>query len=186
MINAAKQTSEELCRNRWNQGEKNGVICIDEKYPGTLGVSLSIDSSYENKTLIVSGLDVVIPSNYLLSKTHKNPLDIFINKGNLVLVQDGSNTGNLMSFDVQGNPTTTAGVSSGEFLKGTFIVNGLVWGRGYDGVQIPNKVFIHGKITSLNSVENSVPRVTQVSNLLGKPLSVNEVSLPLIFVWQCK
>lgn len=182
LINAAKQRAEELCRDKWNTPLKKGLRCVDS--PNS---PIVIDSFYENATLIVRNGNVVIPETYLTSDSSRAPLDIFIDRGKLILKKYSSSP-RLLSFTDYGTPAskTEVAVSSGLFLKGTFIVNGLIQGEGYHASQVPHKLFLHGKITTLNGVTKSPARIKHASQVLNQALQEENVYLPALFTWQCK
>ncbi|MDR0370164.1 MAG: hypothetical protein LBH96_06880 [Candidatus Peribacteria bacterium] len=94
----------------------------------------------------------------------------------------------MLGFNDQAYPTTNAGevVASGIFLKGNFIINGIVSLPQNEQAQ-KNRVFIHGKFTSLNTyAEPSASRLTQVKDILkSSSISTKEVDLTQVFSWRC-
>ena len=93
-------------------------------------------------------------------------LDIFIDEGNLYINPD---TSSRVSFNIQGFPATTGIVNEGEFLKGNFVINGLLLGGDPSNVDaIKRKLHLQGKFVSLNTPlsEPSQGRVTQVTETL--------------------
>ncbi|GHW02581.1 hypothetical protein AGMMS50249_3670 [candidate division SR1 bacterium] len=185
LTNAAKRASETLCRgdqrNKTSRTDK--VTCINEsRANGEIYLS-----EYEGQTLIVKDHDVIVPYSYL-QKADQQPVDLFIDGGKLILKQERS-TGSLKSFDALGLYSPTAGVSSGEILKGNFIINGVIIGSGFDGYTIPHKLFIHGKFTSLNTIEADTSVITaresQLSKLGLNGITTSQIELKEIFTRTC-
>lgn len=174
VINRAAINAEALCRNSWitdwNQySAAKKIICYDGN---VTGVPLVFDnfSSLLDKTLVVKWVDVFF-LNYM--KHWDKPISVFIDKGNLVL-QDKENESDLSMFDDNGYVQvvdSTKVVNKGNYLKGTFIVNGLILGKNdvtgtYDHHR--NKLYVQGKLMSLNTYDEPTPaRKAMVKSLLS-------------------
>jgi hypothetical protein len=66
-------------------------------------------------------------------------------------------------------------------LKGNFIVNGLIGPSNYQ-----QKVFIHGKFTSLNTYANpGSTKVQQLQQLLSSTIGAEDIDLTKVFAWRC-
>lgn len=128
VINTARKNADQLCRNRWNSSTLADVLCYD------LSSNLVIpDFNFTNrkgKTVIVKNGDVVITQ--AMSK-NEAPINLFIDRGNLYL-KNPESTGNLQDFDAYGFPTDGAivGGAKANYLKGNFIINGLIMGTNDD------------------------------------------------------
>lgn len=176
LINYAKRKAEELCRGKWSTSQtiptNSNIICWEWK-----GLNWTITtSSLWDKTLIVKNGSITL--NGKMTSSSK-PLDIFIDGGKLLINQWSSD---MLEFNNQGYPTTTASavVAKGIFLKGNFIVNGIV------GPQKANRVIIHGKFTSLNTyAEPTVNRLNQVKEIVGGEITAKHVDLTQVFSWRC-
>jgi hypothetical protein len=76
---------------------------------------------------------------------------------------------NKQRFQGNGYPTTAAGVTSGVYLRGNILVNGLVTGKdplSTAYTSYPHKLYIHGKLASLNTpLQAAQGRIDQVTKL---------------------
>ncbi|MDR2541490.1 MAG: hypothetical protein LBD11_07195 [Candidatus Peribacteria bacterium] len=114
-------------------------------------------------------------------------LNIFIDGGKLILAQSLNDR---ISFNEKGYPITSGtGVYTGIFLKGNFIINGIVVGnqtKGAKNTVVPYKTFIHGKFTSLNTyIEPSTQRQTQLNSLLNSNPLPSAIDLREVFSRRC-
>jgi len=112
LINAARRNAQELCRG----GSTATVLCL--KGDQTRSVS-----SLAGQIVIIENGNLTLNGS---STNDSQPLNIFIDKGNLILTQTSDQN---VSFNAQGFPevpATSASIASGVFLKGNFVVNGLV------------------------------------------------------------
>ena len=174
LINTAKKNAEQICAI---DQDTTDVICKsgDQTYDIT---------ALNEKTLVVNGGDLTLQGQM---NSSNEPLDIFINGGNLIL---DLKTGHLTSFTEDGFPVYNGGnetkpvAYTGIYLKGNFIVNGLVqlatWTEN-------EKYFIHGKFTSLNTYDIPTPqRKQQIQTVLNNPSISNEqINLTKVFKWRC-
>lgn len=69
LINAARQRATELCRDKWNTS-RDGIECVDRTFPD-VRITTANASNYEGKTLIVSGVNVVISEEYLARSSNR-------------------------------------------------------------------------------------------------------------------
>ncbi len=193
VINIAKKNAESLCRWLVYQTESSktqilrntsssNVICYQNS------PDLWINLQGNNNTLI--GKTVIIQSGNLTLKWNMDSsspsLDIFIDWGNLYV--DPNWNGTATKFNVQWFPTTlNDAVNQGIFLKGNFVINGLLLGRQNNapGV-ISNKIHLQGKFVSLNTP--SAPsdwRVEQVTDTLWTDIYSGRINLENLLTRQC-
>lgn len=182
LINEAKRNADALCRWNW----ESAVVWRSTKEINCVNNGVVKLDDYIGKTLIVQGKDVNVSSDYL-RKMDQQPVDLFIDGGNLVLEQTETLNG-LVSFDAKGNPVSIGGVSSWELLKGNFVINWLIqWNSGDNKSQVIHKLFIHWKFTSLNINAQSGAAVvnTRINQLWGN-VDPRQVSLEEVFSRRCK
>lgn len=100
------------------------VLCLD-----AANATISLGATqYAGKTIIVKNGNLILNS-YMASTDQ--PTTIFVAKGNLFLPQGTqSNPQHLIDFSPSGYPTGIVDASSSKahYLKGNFIVNGLILG----------------------------------------------------------
>lgn len=109
-INQLKRTASDLCRGKrvydasnWlNSTEK--VVCIGSSADlftesNAIEIDLPVTSQYDGKTLIVYGKNVVLHNSMPQSNTYS--LNLFIDRGNLLLDENGTAPNN--TFDKDGN-----------------------------------------------------------------------------------
>ncbi len=159
LINFAKQKTQELCQGK----EKNqdittstdSILCYENR---NITIDLTNTSTYKNKTILVKSGNVLLQ----WGMTGDSPsLDLFIDKGLLVLPQDWFTS---QGFDEQGFPTNTAAVSSWLYLRGNLIINGLIVP---ESGTFTHKLHIQGKVTMLNSpLIPTAGKNTQIEKLL--------------------
>lgn len=124
-------------------------------------------------------------TSYLDRNNNTNaPTTIYLMDGDLVLPASAQ-TGSMVQFQGNGylNSTNNTTNPKAAYLKGNFIVNGLVQIK--DGEKLGNKLVVHGKIASLNTLEapNRLQRdflEAQVLKGKQKPVILSE-----LFDWQC-
>ena len=130
------------------------------------------------------------------------PLDIFVDKGRLIFERESVEPNDeRLNFNVNAFPALLgeASVASGKYLKGNFIVNGLVGlvGKTLSSPYAP-KFFIYGKFTSLNTyarelANNRVPQLcrllcpssTDCNNNENSCVSASEIDLASVFPRRC-
>ena len=183
LINQARKTAEELCKGKWSQSYDTSpeVIC----WEGNNSTRSLNPSVIGNKTLIVRNGTIVLERPMTSTSS---PLNIFIDGGRLLL-QQGAGSSYIQGFDEKWYPTTTSPKYEWMFLKGNFIINGLI---GYLTTQtnyssIQYKVFIHGKFTSLNTYTYpSEARSIQVADVLNRTsVPTERIDLQAVFSWRC-
>lgn len=162
------------------------VICIDEN-------SNMRDFSADElagKTVIVRNQNLTL-SSY---QTDTDPaINLFIDGGNLLLSATEVATGTLPGFDDFGYLAPTQNCencSKANYLKGNFIINGLIL-AGADGTQkLANKLYIHGRLVSFNTFTKPTPeRIATVKTLLGEKRKEDfsqKIALDELFSWSCK
>ena len=184
LINAAKKESEKLCQGKWSNNLTNSdVICID----GSKAIN-SIED-YNGKTIILRNGILTLKGD---SRNLNNGINVFVDRGNLKFAfnQDKRQTFNERGFPTNGDDA----IYSGIYLKGNFIVNGLVEVEELKDY----KYFIHGKFTSLNTysaASSSYERLHQIQNLLSGVVPeiggtdvgnlVSKADLTQVFRWRC-
>lgn len=129
VINIATKKADELCRDKWidvsqTQPLNGSVLCLDA---ANATISLGSDQ-YADKTIIVKNGNLIL-GEYM--RADAQPTTIFVAKGHLFLPQGTqSNPQHLIDFSPSGYPTGIVDASSSKahYLKGNFIVNGLILG----------------------------------------------------------
>ncbi|MFA7298572.1 MAG: hypothetical protein WC010_02905 [Candidatus Absconditabacterales bacterium] len=179
LINFAKQKGQQLCQgkelylNTILGIDPANIICIENH-------DLTIDlntTTYENKTIIVKNGNVLLQGGM---NTTSPALDLFIDKG-LLYLPNPFNT--RQGFDDQGFPVNN-GVTSGMFLKGNFIINGLMLGEGVTAFD--HKLHLQGKITTLNTpLTPNQSRIDQIEELLGTTTYESFINLQKVFTRTC-
>lgn len=140
IINIANKRAESLCRNRWGSLTPNGdIICAKSAKNGG-----SIDpKSYAGKTIVIKEGNLTL-TKYM--ETTSQPITILLIHGDLIL----PNTNASQTFLGNGYPDRD-GIIKANFLKGNFIINGLIQNQGTE--EITNKLIVHGKIASFNTLQ---------------------------------
>lgn len=167
IINIANKRAESLCRNRWGNLNPNGdVICA--KNGG------SIDPKrYAGKTIVIKEGDLTL-TEYMDATSQ--PITILLIHGDLKL----KNTNASQTFLGNGYPDKN-GIIKANFLKGNFIINGLIQNQG---TEITNKLIVHGKIASFNTLQE--PNDQTKVKLRNIGIDTNKkIWLSEIFTWKC-
>ncbi|MCF7835152.1 hypothetical protein K9M48_03800 [Candidatus Gracilibacteria bacterium] len=190
LINQVRQNSENMCRGKYKDVgfittfADDNLFCIDFNLSSAKKIVLNSTDIFNlrNKILITKNGDIQIDKT--MSSTD-GPTSIFIDNGNLILNQ---NMGGI-SMDGNGYPSISNAVTSGAYLKGNFIVNGLIYAlSGSTKSDFGHKLFINGKLASLNTP--SIPsegRKAQVKDVLntGADTYNNFIRLDRVFTRQC-
>lgn len=167
IINIANKRAESLCRNRWGSLTPNGdLICA--KNGG------SIDPKrYAGKTIVIKEGDLTL-TEYM--EATSQPITILLIDGDLKL----TNTNASQRFLGNGYPDRD-GIIKANFLKGNFIINGLIQNQG---TEITNKLIVHGKIASFNTLQE--PNKQTREKLSKIWINTNKkIWLSEIFTWKC-
>ena len=167
IINIANKRAESLCRNKWGSLTPNGdIICA--KNGG------SIDPrSYAGKTIVIKEGDLTL-TKYM--ETTSQPITILLIQGDLKLPNLDAN----QTFLGNGYPDRD-GIIKANFLKGNFIINGLIQNQG---TEITNKLIVHGKIASFNTLQE--PNEQTKVKLRNIGIDTNKkIWLSEIFTWKC-
>ncbi|MBB1543776.1 MAG: hypothetical protein HG456_003355 [candidate division SR1 bacterium] len=167
IINIANKRAESLCRNRWGNLTPNGdIICA--KNGG------SIDPKrYAGKTIVIKEGDLTL-TEYMDATSQ--PITILLIHGDLKLPNlDASQT-----FLGNGYPDKN-GIIKANFLKGNFIINGLIQNQG---TEITNKLIVHGKIASFNTLQEPNDQTKVKLRNIGIDTS-KKIGLSEIFTWKC-
>jgi len=181
LINFAKQKAQELCQGKDFYthpkliSTAEDIICIEKQ-----NVEINLNSSfYENKTIIVKDGNVILTNGMDESSP---ALDLFIDKWVLYL----PNPITPQTFDTQWFPNNANLVSSWLYLKGNFIINGLiVWWTPTAKTWFNHKLHVQGKITTLNTpLEPTSGRIGQVNEILWIGYE-SFISLQKVFTRTC-
>jgi len=205
IVNLARQRAEELCRNKWERvpgteedlGNRAGqVLCYDGNKDRNSRI-LRVNRYDEVAALIVKNADVFL-LNYQVTRNNAAITNLFIDKGYLFLLDEARNKFDLKKFDQNGYQTQDASnpwISYGNFLRGNFIVNGLIIGMKPDTGQftpIKNKLVIHGKVASYNTYTTPDDNKKQViKDILGsdggrvEEGTLKFIGLDQVFKWSC-
>ena len=171
IINLANKRAESLCRNRWGNLAPNGdVICA--KNGG------SIDpTTYAGKTIIIQQGDLTL-KNYM--ETTNQPITILLMTWDINLPNTKAN----QRFLGNGYPNKN-GIIKANFLKGNFIINGLIQGDSNSNNEIQRKLIVHGKIASFNTLNTPTKEVKENIGRIGIDPN-KKIGLSEIFTWKCK
>ena len=205
VINLARQRAEELCRNKWKEvlGSEQDlnnkawqVLCYDGSKDRNSRI-LRVKGYDKVAALIVKNADVFLP-NYQKTQNNAAITNLFIDKGYLFLLDEERDKSHLQKFDQNGYQTQDASnpwISYGNFLRGNFIVNGLIIGMKPDTSQfapIKNKLVIHGKVASYNTYTTPDDNKKQViKDILesdgGRAVEeeLKFIGLDQVFKWSC-
>lgn len=167
IINIANKRAESLCRNRWGNLNPNGdVICA--KNGG------SIDPKrYAGKTIVIKEGDLTL-TEYM--EATSQPITILLIHGDLILPNTNAN----QTFLGNGYPDRD-GIIKANFLKGNFIINGLIQDLG---TEITNKLIVHGKIASFNTLQEPNKQTREKLSKIGIDIN-KKIWLSEIFTWKC-
>lgn len=170
IINIANKRAESLCRNRWGSLTPNGdVICA--KNGG------SIDpTTYAGKTIIIQQGDLTL-KNYM--ETTNQPITILLMTWDINLPNTKAN----QKFLGNGYPNKN-GIIKANFLKGNFIINGLIQGDSNSNNEIQRKLIVHWKIASFNTLNTPTNEVNTNITKIGINLN-KKIRLSEIFTWKC-
>ena len=168
IINIANKRAESLCRNKWGSLTPNGdIICAKN--------GESIDPrSYAGKTIVIKEGDLTL-TKYM--ETTSQPITILLIHGDLKL----TNTNASQTFLGNGYPDRD-GIIKANFLKGNFIINGLIQNQGTE--EITNKLIVHGKIASFNTLQEPNDQTKVKLRNIGIDTS-KKIWLSEIFTWKC-
>lgn len=167
IINIANKRAESLCRNRWGSLTPNGdIICA--KNGGEID-----PRSYAGKTIVIKEGNLTL-KNYM--ETINQPITILLIHGDLILPNTKAN----QTFLGNGYPDRD-GIIKANFLKGNFIINGLIQNQG---TEITNKLIVHGKIASFNTLQEPNEQTKVKLSKIG--INTNKkIWLSEIFTWKC-
>lgn len=168
IINIANKRAESLCRNRWGNLTPNGdIICA--KNGGEID-----PRSYAGKTIVIKEGNLTL-TKYM--ETTSQPITILLIHGDLIL----PNTNASQRFLGNGYPDRD-GIIKANFLKGNFIINGLIQNQGTE--EITNKLIVHGKIASFNTLQEPNDQTKVKLRNIGIDTS-KKIWLSEIFTWKC-
>lgn len=179
LINIAKQKAQALCQWQepylpailWSNQKK--IICVQNH---NLQIDLDESNTYKDKTIIVKSGNVILTEGMTASSP---ALNLFVDKG-LVYLPDSFTR---ESFNNEWFPATN-GVSSWLYLKGNFIINGLV--RATQDTGFNHKLHLQGKITMLNTpLEASTGKISQIETMFWSNTYNGFINLQNIFVRTC-
>ncbi len=186
LINIAKKKSQKLCK--WQTLYTTTTLPINdtEKIVCYADTSLTIDlndpTSYMDKSIFMMNGNIIFSGGMQASSPK---LDLFLDSGLVYLPNTGAI---LIDLDTQWFPATNNGVNSWLYLKGNFIINGLLvwWTWPWMETWFTHKLHIQGKITTLNTPLTPAQwRINQVDSLFGNTRYENFVNLQNIFVREC-
>lgn len=178
IINLANKRAEALCRNKWEnkipQNPTNEVICSKN------GESIN-SRAYWGKTIIIEKGDLTL-NNYM--ETTDQPITILLMKWDLQLPNTNAN----QTFLGNGYPDKN-GIIKANFLKGNFIINGLIQGKSNSdnekiNGQVQRKLIVHGKIASFNTLNTPTKEVKENIKKIGIDTN-KKIGLSEIFTWKC-
>lgn len=190
VMNAAKKNAGSLCRGKTLLGNNNGhsinddagetdVLCYENAPNLTLDLN---DWNYEGKTIIINSGNVTLTN----SMTGDTPaIDIFVNAWNIYL--EPLQALQFTTFNSEWFPSETDVKNQGRFLKGNFVINGLLlWWNPWNITWITNKLHLYGKFVSLNTpLTLSSGRKEQVNDILGSSNYDDRIPFKRTLTWFC-
>ena len=213
VINLARQRAEELCRNKW-QAVPGGYLQLHPNvsilcYDGNINSNsklLHIDHYDIGKNgkkidlIVAKNTDVWLNHYQWWQESTAATANIFVDKWDLFLT-DSTPVGELTTFRENGYRKNKLEASEpwdsrGNFLKGNFIVNGLIIGIKSNASQftpIKNKLVIHGKVASYNTYttpdDNKKQVIKDILESDGRGNIQEErlkfIGLDQVFKWSC-
>lgn len=177
VINDVRARSLSICR--WSSLLYTSFCYIFDTYlyaPIIVDVG---DPFYQNKPIIVRNRDLVLQGSQTIGD---NPLQVFVDNGNVYI---DVHTGDLQFVDGSWNLTSGSGVTQGIFLQWYFVINGLLLAWSGSPETLDHKVYIRGKLFSLNSIyPASTGSIEFVQTLF--PIDYSSwISFGQTFVWSC-
>lgn len=181
LINFAKQKAQELCQGKEinpNISTDEPILCYENS---NLTINLDQRTDYENKTIIVRSGNVILQGGM---QEGSPSLDLFIDRWLLYLPW---NITTRQTFDNQWFPNSINPVSSWLYLKGNFVINGLiVWGVPASETWFNHKLHLQGKVTTLNTpIEAGTGRISQIEDIFWSNSYNNFISLQKVFTRTC-
>ena len=176
IINLANKRAEALCRNKWGNKIDTEVICLNKGLNKGIEINPN-DDKYKGKTIVIKEGNLTL-NNYM--DTNSQALTILLMKWDLILKnKEATNTFLANGYqDPQGNITAN-------YLKGNFIINGLIQGDSNSNNEIQRKLIVHGKIASFNTLNTPTKEVKENIEKIG--IGPNKkIGLSEIFTWKCK
>jgi len=181
IINKKRKLMYQQCQWRTqalNIDENNTVLCVTyPEYSTTQQFVINLNTSlYTDKTIFVKNADIHL---YGTMNDTSDPLNIFIDNGNLVWHTEGTP---IVNFNNKGNPIASLGVSQWLFLRWNFFIDGLfVPSTG----SFNRKTYIHGKVVSLHSPDTAT--TAKQNHIVSKfwPGFEAYISLQEAFAWRC-
>lgn len=185
LINVAKQNAQKLCQGKekyepniskrlWSY--QGNIVCIENN---DVKIDLNTSSTYKNKTIIVKNANVILEGGM---KKDSPALNIFIDNGIIYLPEQITRE----TFDNQWFPDTN-GISSWLYLKGNFIVNGLmIGGTQWNETWFNHKLHFQWKITILNTpLEANTGKIDQINNMFWMNVYTKFINLQNVFTRTC-
>lgn len=175
-FNKAQKNATKLCRwltpktgaRRWITWESDKVLCVKSTRARPLTIRLTKNNQDEIgastkvhidwRTVIVEEWDIAIAWSHGRAS---EPLEFMIQKGNLYVQWWDVDLININNqwFPATTNPASTQWL----YYHANILVHGLILGKSNSSINIPHKLYIHGKFASLNTA--STPRAGRCSQL---------------------
>ena len=184
LINFAKWKTQELCQGKDIYSNTtlgistDNIICVQNH---NLTLNLGLTGTYENKTIMIISGNVILQG---WMQENSPPLNLFVDKWLIYLPSDPFTR---QTFNEQGFPSTIDIVSSWLYLKGNFIINGLmIWWIPWSESEFNHKLHVQGKITTLNTpLEPTEWRISQIEDMFGTTYD-KYINLQNVFTRACK
>ena len=187
IVNKVNKKAESLCRGKWaknsnvlEQFSTSTLVCYD--WPNDITAT---PDQLAWKDVVIRWRNLIL--SWVQSATAK-PINLFIDQWNLFIDSSSVPTSSFLCFDdywyiVDCSESDIQAM----FLKGNFVINGLIlWGSNWDGT-VDSRLFMHWKLVSYNTLTSpTATRKKTIDSLLGagywnKPW----VSLMKLFTWTC-
>ena len=185
IINSTAKNAERLCRGKWIEWHKvwnsfGDFTCVKNSAPTSVRTITVSAKAIAWKTLIVKDANVSLTNDF---EADSEPINLFIDGWNL-FVNNSSWMKNFNSYWYLDN----SGKAQAYYLKGNFIINGLLlWGSDWTSL-FANRMYIHGKLVSYNTLTLPTDKRKETIKNVIPSKNYSEytwVSLMKLFTWTC-
>lgn len=213
--NTIKKNGEAMCKWKWIKLSSTTTITTSSSNFKKWETNCYDSSGNDSEVKIIIDSDITTDwavtnimtkwSQFALIITTSQVNNWYINAfidGWILAIQDkdsGSNPWNLVAFDWNWEYSSSSTIAKWFLLKWNFFVNGLIWWWQSSNLgdtsssafkAYRHKLYIHGSLWSLNTIEQpSAQRTTLIesllTNLMVKSVFENIIDLRNAFAWRC-
>ena len=196
IVNSVSKNAERICRWKWQKDWVNWGGAL----PDVICLSWASATSYKSptpkqiswKTIVVKNADLIVDMSNSDGNGYQwnnDSIDLFIDRGNLILNSSWITQDGMKSFDDYWYLVDSSELKA-MFLKGNFVINGLLLWWVTWNEPIKSRLYIHGKLVSYNTI--TVPNTNRkrtIAYVIGRGWDENSVpvwtSLTKLFEWSC-